>query len=461
MSIRNKFFGDRAFYSRVIKLAIPVMIQMGITNFVSLLDNIMVGRLGTEAMSGVSIVNQFIFVFNLLVFGAVSGAGIFLVQYYGKRDVEGIRYAFRFKLIINFLAGVLGVVVFFFFDESLISLFLYDGSATGDLAKTLQIGKEYLRIMLIGLIPYALSQVYASTLKETEQTVVPMVASIVSLVTNFALNYILIFGNLGAPALGANGAAIATVISRFVELLVPVVWMYTHKERCPYLKGAMRSLYIPGRLLIGIVLKGLPLMINELMWSLSITMRNQCYATRGLDAVAAQNICSTILNVFSVCYMSVGVVINIIVGGYLGAGEPEKARDANRKMLVCSVGCGVLLGGLLALTSPLFPMLYETEAHVRELATYMMIVCGCFMPFYAFSHSSYFSVRSGGKVGATFLMDSGYMWLIVVPVSFALSRFTGMDISLLFLLCQGVEIFKAALGAVLVCRGNWLNTLVE
>ena len=90
-----------------------------------------------------------------------------------------------------------------------------------------------------------------------------------------------------------------------------------------------------------------------------------------------------------------------------------------------------------------------------------MIVCGCFMPFYAFSHSSYFSVRSGGKVGATFLMDSGYMWLIVVPVSFALSRFTGMDISLLFLLCQGVEIFKAALGAVLVCRGNWLNTLVE
>lgn len=460
MSIRQKYIGDSAFYRRFLALAVPVMVQMGITNLVSLIDNVMVGRLGTEVMSGVSIVNQFIFVFNLLIFGAVSGAGIFLVQYFGKRDQEGIRYAFRFKMIVCLLAAAVGVVLFLLLDETLISLFLYDGSVTGDLGKTMTVGKQYLQIILVGLVPYALSQVYASTLKETEQTVVPMISSFVALGTNVVLNFVLIFGFFGIPAMGAVGAAIATVVARFAELAVLLVWAYTHPEKCPYLRGALRSLYIPRRLLGSILLKGLPLMINELLWSLSVTMRNQCYATRGLDAVAAQNICSTILNVFSVCYMSVGAVITVIVGGYLGAGQPEQARDANRKLLVCSCGFGIVLGGLLALTSPLFPLCFNTEPQVRELAMHMMMICGLFMPFYAYSHSSYFSVRSGGKVGTTFLMDSGYMWLLVVPAAFLLSRFTSLDILLLFTLCQGAEIFKAIMGFCLICRGNWLKRLV-
>ncbi|MBR7162007.1 MAG: MATE family efflux transporter, partial [Clostridia bacterium] len=163
MAFFKKFIGDRAFYKKVLAVSVPMMVQMGITNFVSLLDNIMVGRLGTEAMSGVSIVNQFIFVFNLLIFGAVSAAGIFTAQYHGIGDTEGERYTFRFKFLINALSAVAAVLAFLAFDDELISLFLHDGSEKGNLALTLAYGKDYLKIMLLGLIPYAVSQVYTST----------------------------------------------------------------------------------------------------------------------------------------------------------------------------------------------------------------------------------------------------------------------------------------------------------
>ena len=138
----KKFIGSRSFYKRVLVISLPIMIQNGITNFVSLLDNIMVGRIGTEAMSGVSIVNQFIFVFNLMIFGAVSAAGIFTAQYHGNRDTDGERYTFRYRMIINTLAAIAAVGVFAVFSDFLISLFLHSGSAEGDLAITLEYGKS-------------------------------------------------------------------------------------------------------------------------------------------------------------------------------------------------------------------------------------------------------------------------------------------------------------------------------
>ena len=456
----KKFIGDRVFYRKVLAVSIPIMVQTGITNFVSLLDNIIVGRLGTEQMSGVSIVNQFIFVFNLLIFGAVSAAGIFTAQYHGLGNAEGERHTFRFKFLINAIAALLGILIFAFFDDFLISLFLHTGSAEGDLSLTLEYGKQYLLIMLFGLLPYALSQVYASTMRETEQTIVPMIASIVAVLVNFVLNYILIFGKFGAPALGVKGAAIATVISRFSELLILVIWGHTHTRQCRYLVGAFRSFRIPKKLFLGIISKGLPLMANELFWSLAVTLRNQCYSTRGLDVVAAQNINSTIFNVFNVVYMAIGSSIAIIIGNLLGAGKLEEARDADRKMMAFSVTCSVAMGGLLIACSPLFPLIYNTEENVRALASYMMIVSAVTMPFCAFAHSAYFTLRSGGKVLITLLFDSVYMWGLVLPISFLAAYGSGMSIHWLFALCQGTEILKAFFGWILLRRGTWVRQLV-
>ena len=233
-SLRKKYIGNAAFYKMALAVAIPIMIQNGITNFVSLLDNIMVGRVGTEQMTGVAIVNQLIFVFNLAIFGAVSGAGIFGAQYYGKGDWDGVRQTFRFKLLVCTALTVLGAGIFLLFGEDLILLYLKGDGSPEQIAASLGYAKEYLLIMLVGFIPFTLSQCYSGTLRETGQTVVPMVAGVVSVVVNLCFNTLLIFGYLGFPRLGASGAAIATVIARFVEAGVVMLWAhrnpvsYTH-----------------------------------------------------------------------------------------------------------------------------------------------------------------------------------------------------------------------------------------
>ena len=459
MSIR-RFIGDRAFYKKVLAVAVPIMVQSGITNLVNLLDNIMVGRLGTESMSGVSIVNQFIFIFNLMVFGAISAAGIFTAQYHGIDDEQGERYTFRFKFLISVAAAILAMVVFITFDDSLISLFLHGDDSVGNLSLTLSEGKRYLVIMLIGLIPYAISQVYASTMRETEQTVVPMVSSVAAVLVNFVLNYVFIFGKFGAPALGVRGAAIATVISRFAELGVLLVWGYTHKSKCRYLVGAFRSFKIPRKLFARISVKGLPLMANEVFWAIAMVLRNQCYSTRGLDVVAAQNINSTILNLFNVVYMSVGASIAIIVGNLLGAGKFEEAKDADRKLMAFSLTCATGMGIILVACSPLFPQLYNTNDSVRGIAAFMMIVSAATMPFSAFAHSAYFTLRSGGKVMITLLFDSVYMWSVVIPVSCICAYLTGMSIYWLFIVAQAAEALKCIFGVFLLRRGDWVRQLV-
>ncbi len=456
----KKFIGDARFYKNVLAISVPIMIQNGITNFVSLLDNIMVGRLGTEPMSGVSIVNQFLFVFNLLIFGAISAAGIFTAQYHGSGDVKGVQHTFRFKLIIVVAASLIGCAVFTLFDDQLINLFLHDGSDMGDLALTLENGKKYLAVMIFGLVPYGISQAYASTIRETGITLPPMIASIAAVATNFVFNLILIFGLLGFPALGVVGAAIATVLSRFVELGILLVWSHSHTKTFAFLKGAYRSLYIPGELVAKVSFKGLPLMLNEFFWAISITLRNQCYSTRGLDVVAAQNISSTVLNLFNVVYLSLGSSVAIILGNLLGANKLDEARDTSRKMLAFSVFCGTVMASLVCAFSGLFPMIYNTSDQIRALASFLMIVAACVMPFDAFANAAYFTLRSGGKVFITLLFDSVFMWAVVMPISFIVAHLTDLSIYWMFPICQGAQTLKVIFGLILLKRGTWVRQLV-
>lgn len=456
----KKYIGDKAFYRGVLAVSVPMMVQNGITNFVNMLDNIMVGRLGTEAMSGISIVNQFMFIFNLLIFGAVSAAGIFTAQYFGNKNDTGIRQTFRFKILICIVSAILGMIAFAIFDDELINLFLHESEGTGDLALTLAFGKEYLFVMLIGLIPYALTQAYASTLRETSETVMPMIASLVAVVTNFLLNLILIFGLLGLPALGVTGAAIATVTSRVVELFTLVIFSHRRSARFTYLKGLYRSMRVPSALVLSIFKKGIPIMANEFFWAIAMVLRNQAYSVRGLDAVAAQNICSTLFNVFNVVYISLGSAIAIIVGKQLGAGEFDTARDTARKMLAFSVFASGLMAVLLSLSGLFFPYIYDTSDTVRTLATYMMIISAVSMPFSAYANAAYFTMRSGGQVFVTILFDSVYMWVIVVPLCMSLAYLTPLGIYPMFAICQLTEGLKAIFGMLLLRRGTWVKRLV-
>lgn len=457
MKIKS-LIGDRAFYKNALAISVPIMIQNGITNLVNLLDNVMVGSLGTESMSGVSIVNQFVFIFNLLIFGAVSAGGIFAAQYHGLGDVEGVRNTFRFKFTSVFIFSILGIGVFLGFDEWLISTFLHSGSEGGtlDLALTLSEGKKYLKVFVIGLIPYGITQVYASTLRETEETKLPMYAAIIALFGNLFLNVLFIY----VLKMGVRGAAVATVISRFAELSFIVTATHAKSQKYAFIKGAYRSFRIPASLIRGISVRGFPLILNELLWSMSITLRNQSYSTRGLDAVAAINISSVVINLINIIYTSFGSSIAIIVGEKLGAGKIKEAKETAGKLLAFSMLAALIAGLIMVAVAPLFPLIYDTTAAVRELATYMILITAAAIPFFAFSYCTYFVIRTGGKVFLTFILDSGIMWTAVIPLALILSNFTDISIHWLYLICQMAEVVKLIPGIIMLKSGTWAHVLV-
>ena len=456
----KRYIGDRAFYRRVMGVAVPMIIQNGITNFVSLLDNIMVGQVGTIPMSGVSIVNGLLFVFNLCVFGATSGAGIFTAQFHGSRDQEGIRHTFRFKILVCLAISALGIGIFRLGGNTLIGLYLTGEGDAATAAGALEYGLKYLAVMAWGFLPFALTNAYSSTLRETGETFVPMAAGISAVLVNLVLNYTLIFGHFGAPALGVEGAALATVISRYLELLIVAVWTHRNTGKNPFILGAYRSLYIPGKLLSAIVRKGMPLLINEFLWSSGMAVMNQCYSTCGLDVVPAMNISSTLFSLGSVVFLSMGNAVGILMGQMLGAGQPEHAlRDTNRKLITVSVVAGGFFGGIMACFSGVFPQIYNTTDEVRHLATMLICVCAAMMPFNSYTNATYFTLRSGGQTLVTFLFDSCFVWCVCVPMAFCLSRFTGIGIVPLYILCQGTDLIKCILGALMLKQGKWIQNL--
>ena len=456
----QRFIGDKAFYKRFFSVAIPIIIQSGITNFVNLLDNVMVGQVGTLPMSGVSIVNGLLFVFNLCIFGASSGAGIFTAQFFGCRDQEGIRYTFRFKIIVCSALAALGAAIFLLADRLLIGLYLTGEGNAADAASVMDYGIHYLHIMIWGFIPFALANAYSSTLRETGQALVPMVAGICAVLVNLALNYILIFGHLGAPAMGIEGAAIATVISRYAEFFIVSIWTHRHSRQNTFILGAYRSVYIPGKLMRDITLKGMPLLVNEFLWASGMAITNQCYSTCGLDVVPAMNISSTLFNLGSVVFISMGNTVGILVGQMLGANLPRnEILDSNRKLIAVSVVFGSCFGLLMAAFSGVFPRIYNTTDQIRDLATALICINALAMPVFSYTNAAYYTLRSGGQTLVLFLFDSCFVWCFCVPLAFVLSRFTPIGIIPLFAICQSTDLFKSILGSYMLRQGKWIQNL--
>ena len=458
--MKRRLIGDRAFYALVLATAVPMMIQNGFTNFVSLLDNIMVGQLGTEPMSGVSIVNQLIFVYQLTLFGACSGAGIFTAQFEGSRNVEGVRSTFQFKLLVSVALSAVAMGVLTCFGPQLISLYLHDEGGGGDVVQTLAFAQRYLNWTLIWLIPNAVSISYATHLRETGHTMVPMVSGVTAVLVNLVFNYLLIFGKLGFPEMGVAGAALATALSRFVECGINILWTHLHPEQCPYILGAYRRLHITASLARRITVKGMPLMVNEFFWSMAMAFMTQCYSMRGLSAVAALNICSVRSNVFNTVFQALGNAIGILAGQKLGAGQMEEAKDTAVKMNFFSLASCAVMSALMILFTPLFCGIYKVDREVYDLAVRIVRIAALCMPIRSFANACYFTLRSGGKVLVTFLFDSVSIWLLNVPLAFCLSRFTGMPIETMYLCCQLIDLVKCTVGFVMVKKGIWLHNIV-
>ncbi|MBO7319667.1 MAG: MATE family efflux transporter [Clostridia bacterium] len=461
MNINPSIKETTPYFKRMITIAIPIMIQNGITNFVSMLDNIMVGRVGTLQMTGVSIVNQLIFIYGLCIFGAMSGAGIFTAQFFGKKDKDGVRSTLQYKLVTALLLATAGTVIFSVFGEALIGAYLQGEASPEDVAAVMSYSKSYLKITLVGSFPFAFSQAYASTMRETTDRIVPMTATISAVFVNLIFNYLLIFGKFGFPELGIEGAAIATTLSRFVELSILVIWAHTHKDKYSFIPHLFTRFTITLPQIKKITLLTIPLLLNETLWAAGIAVLNQCYSVRGLDVVAAINIVSTLTNVFNVAFIAFGSAIGIILSQMLGAGEKKQAKFAAPKLLIFSMVSVIAIALIMSCIAPFFPKIYNTEVNVQALATTLILTAAIFMPVQSGTNAGYFTLRSGGKTLMTFLFDCGFVWIINVPLAFILSRYTDLYIVWLYASVLSTEIFKCALSYILVKKGIWLNTVVD
>lgn len=461
LSFKDKYFGDKNFYKMTLTIAIPIIIQNLLTNLVSMADNIMVGQLGTNQMSGVAIINQLFFVFNLLVFGGMSGAGLFSAQYFGQKNHNGVRDVFRMKILIGIAIIAISLSVMIFLHEPLINMFLHEGSSSGNIQETFNYAKNYLYIMVIGIAPFVISNCYSTTLKESGQTVVPMKAGVLAVVFDIVLNYIFIFGKLGFPAMGVVGAAIATVISRFVECGYLVIYTHRHSNDYPFIKHCYRTLKVPGSLVKKIIVTGTPLMLNEFLWAGGLTLQTQALSTKGLATVGGLNICNTIGNISNCIFVTMGTTIAIVVGQLLGAGKLKEAKVTATRMaafsLLISFGMIIILG----LLGPVFPHFYNTTDEIRELATKFIWAVAAATPFISLSNSEYFILRSGGKTIITFLFDSCFVCLVNVPVAICLTKFTAIHIVGIFFLVNMLECIKALIGFIMVKKDIWLNTIVD
>ena len=419
LTLRECLIGDRTFYRHVAVVVLPIIVQNTLSNVVSLLDNVMVGQVGTLPMSAVAIINQLLFVFNLCIWGALAGAGIFGAQYYGQGNMEGVRQTLRMKLLIAVGLLVIAFGVLLGAGRPLIELYISADTTAADAA-----------------------------------------ASMIAMGINFVFNSLLIFGLFGFPALGVVGAGIATSLSRFVEFVIVVSGAHRSAERYPFMEGVFRNFHIDGNLARQVAIKGFPLLLNECLWSMSQAMLLQCYSVRGIQAIAAMNITSTITQIFNEVFLSLGNATAILVGQELGASRMTGARRTAWRMITLSVSSCAVMGTLLALFSPLIPHIYNTEPAIRELASSVIRTAALCMPLFAFANAAYFTLRSGGKTLITFFFDSCYTWLINFPIAFVLSRYTALPLPIVYLFVNGVDLLKCIIGFILVKKGVWVNNIV-
>lgn len=458
-NFKTKYIGDKNFYRLVLSVAVPIMVQNGITNFVGLLDNIMVGQCGTEQMSGVAIVNQLFFVYYLCMFGGLAGAGIFTAQYFGNGDHEGVRHTFRYKLWLAVILNIVCFLLLFFFGRELIGLYLSGSADGGDPAATLEYAYGYMNILLLQLPLVMIHQVYSSTLREGGETLLPMKSGIAAVFVNLLFNYLLIYGNFGFPEMGVNGAAVATVISRVLETAIVVVWTHRNKKRNRFIVGIYKTLRVPMHLVKRFFITGAPLLVNETLWSLGVAALTQAYSVRGLNVIAGINIANTINNVFNIVFIAMGDAVAIIVGQLLGAGDLKGAKDKDNKIIAFSVFSAFAVAIIMFVTAPFFPQLYNTNDEAKLLATGFIMLQAFFMTQNGFLHTAYFTLRSGGRTIITFIFDSVFMWCVSVPLAYALVNLTVFHIWVVYALVQAADLVKCAIGYVLVKKNVWMRNL--
>lgn len=446
----KRFIAPTSFYKKVLLVAIPFMLQQLITSSLNLVDNLMIGQLGGIALGGVAITNRFFMIAIFATFGVTGAASIFVAQYFGAKDEENIKQAFRYSLISVYLVIIPFIALGLIAPQSVLGFFSQD-------VAILQAGSEYIRIVVFAYIPLGLTFALASAMRSVGETKIPLFISIVAVSMNAILNYVLIFGHFGFPRLGVAGAAYATVISRSFEMIVMLGSLKI--KQFSFSTKISQIFHISSYNLKKITIKALPLTINEFLWAGGMATLFRLYATRGSEVIAGLSIASTTADLFFVLFGGMAVATTVMISQPLGANDLEEARNRGYYMLGFSAVLALFLGSLMFFSSMIVPQFYEVTQVEREIASSVIRVMSMMFVIYMSTAECYFILRSGGDMKSTLIMDSVFMWVVNVPVVFVVAYYTNWPILAVYLAGQSTDFLKLLVSYALVKKEKWVKNL--
>ncbi|MGM9857943.1 MAG: MATE family efflux transporter [Bacilli bacterium] len=445
-----KAFKDKQFLRDFFRVSFPVMLHAFISFIVSFIDNIMVGSISNAAISGVYASNQATFMFICSSLGLISGAGIFIQQFFGAKDDEHIRQCFRYKLVASFFYLLIIIPLYYLIGEKIIYFYCHSDVNS---SLILEEGKSYLYLIVLSYIPFLFASCYSTSLREIGHANVSMIAGLVAFIINVIFNSLFIF----VFHLGVKGAAYATIIARCTELLV--VAIISHKKKFSFCAGAFKNFIIEKDLVKRVTKKTIFLFLNEVFWVTGMIMISLAYSQRD-NVLSALSVVSTMSDVFGIVFQGLSIGIGVLVGGYLGASEFDKAKDYASKIYVLGTCIALCATIILCALSPVIPLLFkEIDAEQKILASKLIRIYGIFIPFYCFCTMNYVILKTGGKTILTFLLDSVLQWILYIPLAWILSSFTSLSLFYIYIAVQSADVVKTVIGFILVKRGTWIQNI--
>ena len=441
---------DKEFLKKFFKVSFPVMLHALILFIVNFTDNLMVSSVSNEAVSAVYAVNQATYILMIAAFGVIIGAGVFVQQFNGAKDENKLRQTFCYKIVVMLIFLVVFVTIYYLFGHYLVR-FYCDSDKNADLIYSL--GKDYLYIVIIGYIPYCLSLIYTTTVREIGQTKHALIAGVFSFTTNIILNAIFIY----VLDMGVVGAALGTVIARVVELFVII--FICHSKGFSFCENILSDFKIERKLASEITKKGLVFLANELFWVIGMTLLSLAYAQRE-NVLSSLSVVSSIGNIFNVIFQGLSVGIGVMVGSYLGEGKYDLAKDYAKKVywlgFLISIICGVLVIGF----SPVIPHMFKEVDELQKVsATEMLEIYGYLIWGSCMYCCCYVTLKTGGEAVTTFLIDSGLMWVVAVPLAWILVTYTDLSLVYIYAIITGFDILKFLISYYFVKKNKWVKNL--
>lgn len=451
----HKYLGTASFYKRALSIAIPVMAQLLIQNLVSLVDNFMVAGLGDIKMSGVNVAGQINFVFLVLMNTICSSGGIFMSQFKGAKDSEGMQQTFRFKLIICGIIGIAYTIVSFIAPRGLFNLMV---TVNKDASSIIDQSVLYSRSVALSWFFMVFSQSIASSLREIEIVKPPLVFSIIATFINTFFNWVFIYGNLGAPKLEVIGAGYATVIARFAELLMFIIYLAIKKPE--FLFRITKLFKIKFRLFISIFSKSAMILYSELTWVIAETISNALYNTRGgAEVVSGMAAGFAIANLFFVCFSGIVTASGVILGQELGAGKIEEARKLKNWILNGAFIFGIIFMLLGFLSTLLIPITFKNlTLEAQVIARGLVIVAALYLPLWAYINGQYSISRTGGDTTMGVICDTVANILFIAGM-FILVAVTTWGPVLLYAIVKLTDILKVLIAHYWLKKEKWLVNL--